>query len=111
LGIASVPAFEKLISRLGIAPADLDAIELNEAFAAQVLATIDLLGLPPSAINDLGGALAYGHPYGASGAILVVRLFTRLVRNNTGSATRLGAAMIAAAGGVGTAALFSSPAV
>ena len=95
-------------TRLGIASADLDAIELNEAFAAQVLATIDLLGLPAPTINSLGGALAYGHPYGASGAILVVRLFTRLVRNNTGSASRRGVAMIAAAGGVGTAALFHS---
>ncbi len=108
LGIAAVPAFEKLRAQTGIEPADLDAIELNEAFAAQVLATIDLLGLHSSAINNLGGALAYGHPYGASGTILVVRLFTRLVRNNTGSALRRGVAMIAAAGGVGTAALFHS---
>jgi acetyl-CoA C-acetyltransferase len=108
LGIAAVPAFEKLRARLGFAPADLDAIELNEAFAAQVLATIERLGLHPPAINSLGGGLAYGHPYGASGAILVVRLFTRLVRNTTGSAARLGVAMIAAAGGVGTAALFHS---
>jgi acetyl-CoA C-acetyltransferase len=108
LGIAAVPAFEKLRAQTGIEPADLNAIELNEAFAAQVLATIDLLGLHSSAINNLGGALAYGHPYGASGTILVVRLFTRLVRNNTGSASRRGVAMIAAAGGVGTAALFHS---
>ena len=108
LGIAAVPAFEKLSARLGIAAADLDAIELNEAFAAQVLATIDLLGLDARAVNTLGGALAYGHPYGASGAILAVRLFTRLVRNNTGSESRHGVAMIAAAGGVGTAALFHS---
>jgi acetyl-CoA C-acetyltransferase len=108
LGIAAVPAFEKLRARVGFAPADLDAVELNEAFAAQVLATIDLLGLHPRAVNGLGGALAYGHPYGASGAILVVRLFTRLVRNTTASPSRRGAAMIAAAGGVGTAALFHS---
>ena len=111
LGIAAVPAFEKLCVRLGIVLADLDAIELNEAFAAQVLATVDLLGLPPDRINNLGGALAYGHPYGASGAVLVVRLFTRLVRNNTGSASRHGVAMIAAAGGLGTTALFHSQTV
>lgn len=108
LGIAAVPAFQKLLLQDAIPPSDLDAIELNEAFAAQVLATIDLLGLHPPSINSLGGALAYGHPYGASGAILVVRLFTRMVRSNTGSATRRGVAMIAAAGGVGTAALFES---
>ena len=108
LGIAAVPAFERLRDQVGITHADLDAIELNEAFAAQVLATIDRLGVHSPAINTLGGALAYGHPYGASGAILVVRLFTRLVRNNTGSASRRGIAMIAAAGGVGTAALFHS---
>jgi acetyl-CoA C-acetyltransferase len=106
LGIAAVPAFQKLRERIGIAPVKLDAIEINEAFAAQVLATVDLLGLDPVAINALGGALALGHPYGASGAIMVVRLFTRLVRNNTGSDSRHGAAMIAAAGGVGTAAIF-----
>ena len=108
LGIASVPAFEKLRARLGIVLESSDAVELNEAFAAQALATIDLLGLHPSSVNELGGALAYGHPYGASGAILVVRLFTRLIRNITGSASRRGVAMIAGAGGVGTAALFTT---
>ncbi len=110
LGIAAVPAFKTVCSGLQIAPADLDAIELNEAFAAQVLATIALAGLPPACVNTLGGALAYGHAYGASGAILVVRLFTRLIRNDTGSARRRGAAMIAAAGGVGTAAIFENTA-
>jgi acetyl-CoA C-acetyltransferase len=108
LGIAAVPAFQKLCARTKISPADLDAIEINEAFAAQVLATIDLLGLHSPVINSCGGALALGHPYGASGAIMVVRLFTRLLRNNTGSELRRGAAMIAAAGGIGTAAIFST---
>ena len=107
LGIAAVPALGKLCARLRITPADLDAIELNEAFAAQVLATIALGTLQPHTVNTLGGALAYGHPYGASGAILVTRLFTRLIRNDTGSAMRRGAVMIAAAGGVGTAAIFN----
>jgi acetyl-CoA C-acetyltransferase len=108
LGIAAVPAFEKLSAKLAIAPGELHAIEINEAFASQVLATIELLGLNPPAINTFGGALALGHPYGASGAILVVRLFTRLIRTNTGSDLRHGAAMIAAAGGIGTAAVFST---
>lgn len=108
LGVAAVPAFQTLRERTGIAPDKLDAIEINEAFAAQVLATIDLLGLDPGAINTHGGALAFGHPYGASGAMMVLRLFTQLLRNNTGSELRHGAAMIAAAGGVGTAAIFST---
>jgi acetyl-CoA C-acetyltransferase len=103
LGTASIPALRKACAAAGVEPAALSAIELNEAFAAQVLATLDALALPPSIVNPDGGALAFGHPYGASGAVLVTRLFSRLIRNHTISAQGPAAAMIAAAGGLGVA--------
>jgi acetyl-CoA C-acetyltransferase len=105
LGMAAVPALRAACLRASISPADLTAIELNEAFAAQVLATADVLSLDPGKLNVNGGALALGHPYGASGAILVTQLFSRLIRNHTGSARGPAAAMIAAAGGLGVAAI------
>lgn len=103
LGTAAIPALRAACARAGIEPAALSAIELNEAFAAQVLATMDALVLSPSIVNPHGGALAFGHPYGASGTVLVTRLFSRLIRNHTGSAQGPAAAMIAAAGGLGVA--------
>jgi acetyl-CoA C-acetyltransferase len=103
LGTAAIPALRAACARARIEPAALMAIELNEAFSAQVLATLDALAIPPSIVNAHGGALAFGHPYGASGAVLVTRLFSRLIRNHTVSAQGPAAAMIAAAGGVGVA--------
>jgi acetyl-CoA C-acetyltransferase len=106
LGLASVPALQAACRRAGVSPADLGAIELNEAFASQTLATMDALGLDPHTVNTDGGALALGHAYGASGATLIVRLYSRLIRNPTVLANRPAAAMIAAAGGLGVAAIF-----
>jgi acetyl-CoA C-acetyltransferase len=74
-----------------------------EAFAAQAMAAIDDLGLEPATVNRGGGALSRGHPIGASGAILAVRLFSELRSEASGA---LGLAAIAAAGGLGSAALF-----
>jgi acetyl-CoA C-acetyltransferase len=108
LGLAAVIAVRKLAEKTGFRLPDIEAVELNEAFAAQVLATIDQLLLDPDKLNTLGGALAYGHPYGASGALLAVRLFSRMIRDNTAQAPQTGLAMIAAAGGVGVAAEFRS---
>ncbi len=106
LGLASVPALRAACQRASIPPAELTTIELNEAFASQVLATLDTLSLDPHIVNANGGALAFGHAYGASGAVLVVRLYSRLIRNHTVSARGPVAAMIAAAGGLGVAAVF-----
>jgi acetyl-CoA C-acetyltransferase len=103
LGTAAIPALRAACARANIESAALTAIELNEAFAAQVLATLDALALSPAIVNTQGGALAFGHPYGASGAMLVTRLFSRLIRNHTVSAQGPAAAMIAAAGGLGVA--------
>ncbi|MCA3640853.1 MAG: 3-oxoadipyl-CoA thiolase [Methylobacterium sp.] len=74
MGIGPAPATRKLCARLGIGPEDFDVIELNEAFAAQGLASLRLLGLPDSAehINPNGGAIALGHPLGMSGARLAL---------------------------------------
>jgi len=103
LGLGAVPAVERLRARLGARWDDIGAIEFNEAFASQVLATLRALSLPAARANVNGGALALGHPYGASGAVLVVRLFTRLVRERSFG---LGLAMLAAAGGLGVASIF-----
>ena len=75
-------------------------IELNEAFAGQVLACTDQLGLDAERVCPEGGAIALGHPWGASGAVLVVRLFSQLVRRPGG---RYGLAAIAVGGGQGVA--------
>ncbi len=79
-------------------------IEFNEAFAAQVLAVLDLLGIGPEKINAQGGALALGHPYGASGAVLVTRLFAQARTSQIEGQTAL--AMVSIAGGMGISTLF-----
>ena len=80
MGLGPVPATEKVLARAGWGIADLDAIELNEAFAAQSLAVIRRLGLNPEVVNADGGAIALGHPLGCSGARIVVTLLGRLAR-------------------------------
>lgn len=99
-GIGLVPATRLALARAGLTLDDLDVIELNEAFAGQVLACCRELGLDPERVCPEGGALALGHPWGASGAVLVVRLFTQLVRRGSG---RYGLAAIAVGGGQGVA--------
>jgi acetyl-CoA acyltransferase len=69
MGIGPIAAIPKVLQQTGIAQSDLDWIELNEAFAAQALAVIRQLGLDPARVNPLGGAIALGHPLGATGAI------------------------------------------
>ena len=99
-GLGIVPAAEAAMQRAGLTADALDVVELNEAFAGQVLACYDALGIDPDRGCRDGGALALGHPWGASGAVLVVRLFTQLVRRPRG---RYGLAAVAAGGGQGTA--------
>jgi len=105
LGLGAIPAVERLRARSGAHWGGLAAAEFNEAFASQVLATLEDLELPLAIMNAHGGAIALGHPYGASGAVLVVRLFTRIVR---AGADGFGLAMLAAAGGLGVAAMFKA---
>jgi acetyl-CoA acetyltransferase len=80
MGLGPVPATEKVLARAGWQVKDLDAVELNEAFAAQSLAVIRRLGLDDDKVNADGGAIALGHPLGCSGARLVVTLIGRLER-------------------------------
>lgn len=105
LGLGAIPAVERLRARSGAHWGGLAAAEFNEAFASQVLATLEDLELPLEIMNAHGGAIALGHPYGASGAVLVVRLFTRIARAR---AEGFGLAMLAAAGGLGVAAMFKA---
>ncbi len=80
MGIGPVPAVEALLARTGLKIDDFDVIESNEAFAAQALAVNKGLGLDPAKVNPNGGAIALGHPVGATGAILVVKALYELER-------------------------------
>ncbi|MFI5261553.1 MAG: thiolase family protein [Candidatus Limnocylindrales bacterium] len=79
MGLGPIPATRKALARAGLAVADLDLIELNEAFASQSIACIRELGLDPERVNVNGGAIALGHPLGMSGARLVTMLVHELV--------------------------------
>ena len=101
-GIGPVPAVRKLLSRLGVELAAVDLIELNEAFAAQVLACLRELPIDRTRLNVNGGAIALGHPLGCSGA----RLTTTLVHEMARRDARLGLVTLCVGGGMGAAALF-----
>jgi 3-oxoadipyl-CoA thiolase len=102
MGIGPVPAVRKVLRRAGIEVADLDLVELNEAFASQSLYVIRELGLDAERVNVNGGAIAIGHPLGMSGARLVVSLLHELRRR----AGRLGLATLCVGVGQGQAAIF-----
>jgi acetyl-CoA C-acetyltransferase len=104
LGMGAAAAAERLLTGSGVAPGDLGLVEFNEAFASQTLACLDQLGIEPHRANFDGGALAFGHAYGASGAVLVTRLLAQARRDPVQGTLAL--AMISIAGGMGTAALF-----
>jgi acetyl-CoA C-acetyltransferase len=97
-GLAPVAAIAQVLEKAGISPRDLRVVELMEAYAVQAIACVQGAGLDPARVNLSGGALARGHPIGASGAVLAVRLFHELKQG-------VGLAAIAAAGGIGTALL------
>lgn len=78
MGIGPVPASEKALRRAGLTPDDLDLVEINEAFASQTVASMRLLELDPEKVNVNGGAIAIGHPLGASGARILVTLVHEL---------------------------------
>lgn len=102
MGIGPVPATCKLLARHDLSASDLDLVELNEAFAAQVLACIGALGLDQERVNPNGGAIALGHPLGASGA----RLVGTLVREQQRREARFGLATMCIGVGQGISALF-----
>jgi acetyl-CoA C-acetyltransferase len=102
MGIGPIPAVRKLLDRTGVAAAELDLVELNEAFASQSLAVVRELGLDEGKVNVNGGAIALGHPLGMSGARLVVSLVHELRRRDG----RYGLATLCVGVGQGVAALF-----
>lgn len=99
MGLGPVPAVEQALARAGLGAGDLDVIESNEAFAVQACAVTARLGLDPARVNPNGGAVALGHPVGATGAILMVKLVHELHR----SAGRYGLATMCIGGGQGIA--------
>ena len=78
MGIGPVPAVHKALKRAGLTLDHIDCIELNEAFAVQVLAVLKLLGIDEEKVNTRGGAIAIGHPLGASGARIATTLLHRM---------------------------------
>jgi acetyl-CoA acetyltransferase len=80
MGIGPIPATRTALERAGLGIGDLDLVELNEAFAAQSVACVRELGLDPERVNVNGGAIALGHPLGASGAKILTTLVHELAR-------------------------------
>jgi len=99
MGLGPVPASRKALDKAGVAIGDLDLVEANEAFAAQAVAVVRQLDLPPERVNVNGGAVALGHPIGASGARILVTLLHELDRRRG----RLALATLCIGGGQGVA--------
>ncbi len=102
MGIGPVPALQALQARTGLSPRDFDLVELNEAFAAQVLACHRQMPLPMDRLNVNGGSIALGHPIGATGARIVVTLLHEMKRRKA----RRGLATLCISGGMGLATAF-----
>ncbi len=102
MGTGPVPATQKALKRAGLSLADIDIVELNEAFAAQAIACIRMLGLDEEKVNLRGGAIAIGHPLGASGA----RISTTLIHNMLDRDLELGLATMCIGVGQGIATIF-----
>jgi acetyl-CoA C-acetyltransferase len=102
MGLGPIPAVKRVFEKSGLKPADMDVIESNEAFAAQAMAVTKDLGLDPARVNPNGGAVALGHPIGATGAILTVKALYELERINK----RYALVTMCIGGGQGIAAIF-----
>jgi acetyl-CoA C-acetyltransferase len=99
MGMGPVPAARKALARAGWKPADLDLLEINEAFAAQACAVNQEMGWDTSKVNVNGGAIAIGHPIGASGARILVTLLHEMIKRNA----KKGIASLCIGGGMGVA--------
>ncbi|WP_422924935.1 acetyl-CoA C-acyltransferase [Singulisphaera sp. PoT] len=104
MGIGPVPAVKKALAKAGLSLDDIGCIELNEAFAVQVLSVLKLLGIDESKVNTRGGAIAIGHPLGASGA----RIATTLLHRMRDEGARFGLATMCVGQGQGVATIFES---
>ncbi|MGA7983873.1 MAG: beta-ketothiolase BktB [Burkholderiales bacterium] len=102
MGLGPIPAVRKVFEKAGLKPADMDVIESNEAFAVQAMAVTRDLGLDPQKVNPNGGAVALGHPIGATGCILTVKALYELERTKK----RYALVTMCIGGGQGIAAIF-----
>ena len=105
MGIGPVPAIPKVLASAGLTLADIDVIELNEAFAVQALAVLQEAQLPPEKVNVNGGAVALGHPLGCTGTKLTVSLINEMRRQNH----QYGMVTMCVGGGMGAAGVFVNP--
>ncbi|AOQ23986.1 Acetyl-CoA acetyltransferase [Moorella thermoacetica] len=104
MGIGPAPATMKAVEKAGLTLADIDLFELNEAFASQSIAVMRILGLPEEKVNVNGGAIALGHPIGATGIILTVKLQKEMVRRQA----KYGIVTMCIGGGQGIATVFEN---
>jgi acetyl-CoA C-acetyltransferase len=102
MGLGPIPAVRRVFEKAGLKPADMDVVESNEAFAVQAMAVTKDLGLDPARVNPNGGAVALGHPVGATGAILAVKALYELERTQK----RYALVTMCIGGGQGIAAIF-----
>jgi acetyl-CoA C-acetyltransferase len=102
MGLGPIPAVKRVFEKAGLKPADMDIVESNEAFAVQAMAVTKDLGLDPAKVNPNGGAVALGHPIGATGAILTVKALYELERTQK----RYALVTMCIGGGQGIAAIF-----
>jgi len=102
MGIGPVEAIPKALRQAGLAQADIDLVELNEAFACQALAVIAAAGLDPGRVNVNGGAVALGHPLGCTGAKLTTQILHEMARRGS----RYGLVTMCVGGGMGAAGIF-----
>jgi acetyl-CoA C-acetyltransferase len=102
MGLGPIPAVRRVFEKAGLKPSDMDVIESNEAFAVQAMAVTQDLGLDPAKVNPNGGAVALGHPIGATGAILTVKALYELERVGK----RYALVTMCIGGGQGIAAIF-----
>ena len=102
MGLGPIPAVKRAFEKAGLKPSDMDVIESNEAFAVQAMAVTKDLGLDPAKVNPNGGAVALGHPIGATGAILTVKALYELERTKK----RYALVTMCIGGGQGIAAIF-----
>ncbi len=104
MGIGPVAAIPKALKRAGLKLGDIDLVELNEAFGCQALAVIQEAGLDPEKVNVNGGAIALGHPLGATGAKLTTQIIYEMKRRSS----RYGMVTMCIGGGMGAAGIFEN---
>jgi acetyl-CoA C-acetyltransferase len=101
MGLGPIPAIQALLAQTGMTMDDIDVVEINEAFAAQIVPCRDELGIDPEKLNPHGGAIALGHPFGSTGA----RIMTTLLNGLDAVDGRYGIESMCVAGGMGQAML------